>query len=482
MSRETKTRAGLTGSIDELPLFSFGGATPVNTKVETRASERQTEKSAEKSEDKPEAKPKVPEASVATQTQKTKQVLSVTQLSQQIRSTLEPQFTQVWVQGEVSNYRPAASGHLYFSLKDGGATISVANFGWGNRKGDKRNFELRDGMEVICRGKISVYVPRGNYQLIVDHIEPLGAGALQVAFEQLKEKLNAEGLFDRTKKRKLPAFPKTIAVITSPSGAAIRDMLTIMQRRAPQVKVRILPAVVQGDGAAEQISNALRFANLHQLGEVIVLARGGGSIEDLWCFNDEKLARAIAGSAIPTISAVGHEIDFTISDFVADLRAPTPSAAAEILTGAWVDSARALVEMSSRLKSLITRDLQNRVRLLEHVAARLISPKDRLRDQMQRVDELFVRLERAIRLKWERRKASLEQLMAKLDALSPLKVLERGFSIVMAEVPESQTKILVRSKRELIGAANQNQKLAVRFYDGEMQVKVCQDTPEANEG
>jgi exodeoxyribonuclease VII large subunit len=385
---------------------------------------------------------------------------TVTELTHQIRGILEPAFRQVWVQGELSNLRPAASGHVYFSLKDEGACISAAVFGWGKAR---RSFELKDGLQVLCRGKLSVYPPRGTYQLVVDQIEPLGAGALQIAFEQLKNKLAAEGLFDPRRKRELPAFPRRIAVITSPSGAAIQDMLNILRRRAPHLQVLVIPAVVQGDAAPAQLIRGLEIANRHGLGDVVVLARGGGSIEDLWCFNDEALARAIAASKIPVISAVGHEIDFTISDFVSDLRAPTPSAAAEIVSGNWVDVSARLRDAQMRLGAAIARDLTMRRRLLEHVSARVVSPRDKLREQAQRCDDLFMRLERAMRSRLERRHAFMEQWMGKLDALSPLRVLERGYSIV-----RSDENSVIRSASQV----QEGQKLRITFHDGECPVQV----------
>jgi exodeoxyribonuclease VII large subunit len=363
--------------------------------------------------------------------------------------------------GEVSNYRPAPSGHAYFSLKDSGACISAAAFGWGARR---RNFELKDGLQVLCRGKISIYPPRGNYQLVIDHLEPLGAGALQIAFEKLKTQLAGEGLFDAKLKRELPRLPSRIAVITSPSGAAIQDMLNILKRRAPQVRVTIIPALVQGDGAAAQIIRGIELANQHSLGEVLVLARGGGSIEDLWCFNDENLARAIRKSQLPVVSAVGHEIDFTISDFVADLRAPTPSAAAEMITAHWVDVVKRVQESASRLKMLAQRDLANKKALLSHVAARVISPRDRLREQVQRIDELCLRLERAVALRVDKRRSLLEQCGGKLDALSPLRVLERGYSLVRNAGPDGR---VVKSVHQI----QAGDELQVMFYDGQKTVR-----------
>ncbi len=388
--------------------------------------------------------------------------LSITELTQKIRGTLEPAFTQVLAVGEVSNYRPAASGHAYFSLKDGGSAISAACFGWGARR---RNWELKDGLQVLVRGKVTVYPPRGSYQLTIDHIEPVGAGALQLEYEQLKGRLQSEGLFEATRKRPLPRYPRKIAVVTSSSGAAIQDMLNILKRRAPHMQVLVVPALVQGAGAADQVRRGLEAVNRLALAEVVVLARGGGSIEDLWAFNDEALARAIAASRLPVVSAVGHEIDFTIGDFVADLRAPTPSAAAEILSAGWVEGRSRLGELGQRLRASIVRDLQNRKALLRHIAARVISPKDRLREQSQRIDELSLRLERGVRVRLERRRALVEQSMAKLDALSPLRVLERGYAIVREGTGNAER--LVRSAQQV----RQGQELRIRFHDGEREVQ-----------
>jgi exodeoxyribonuclease VII large subunit len=387
--------------------------------------------------------------------------LTVTELTGKIRGILEPSLSQVWVQGEISNYRPASSGHAYFSLKDQGACISAAIFGWGARK---RNFELKDGLQVLCRGKISVYPPRGSYQLVIDQLEPLGSGALQIAFEQLKGKLSSEGLFDPSVKRKLPKLPARIAVVTSPTGAAIQDMLNILRRRAPQIRVTIVPALVQGAEAAPQLIRGIELVNQHSLGEVLVLARGGGSIEDLWAFNDEALARAIRNSKVPVVSAIGHEVDFTISDFVADLRAPTPSAAAELVSGNWVDVVERVRESSTRLKSLIHRDLGQKKLLLSHLVARVVSPKDRLREQAQRTDELVLRLERAIQFRLELRRGSLQQFMGKLDALSPLRVLERGYTLV--RLPGSHGQV-IKSAHQV----NSGEELEITFYDGQRVVR-----------
>lgn len=389
--------------------------------------------------------------------------LTISELTSQIKGTLEPAFMDVWISGEVSNYRPAASGHAYFSLKDEGATISAAIFGWGKRRAA---FQLEDGLQVVCHGKVSVYAPRGNYQITIDQVEPLGLGALQLAFEQLKKKLASEGLFGSDHKIRIPEFPNKVVIITSPSGAAIQDILNVLGRRAPQIEVLVIPALVQGDDAPRVLIRAIQAANRHRLGDLILLTRGGGSIEDLWCFNDEGLARAIFDSELPIVSAVGHEIDFTISDFVADLRAPTPSAAAEIISSSWVAVRDQLGELHRRLKFSIDRMLAEEKLKLAHLSARLVNPKDRLREQSQRVDDMHLRLERAIQLFLERRKAKLEQLAGRLDVLSPLKVLERGYSVVR----ESKGNKIIRSVHEI----QKGQDLVIVLHDGEAKVRAIE--------
>ena len=388
--------------------------------------------------------------------------LSVSELTLKIRSLIEPEFTQVWVQGEITNYRPASSGHAYFSLKDAQSTISAAIFGWGAKK---KGIELKEGMLVLCRGKVSVYPPRGTYQLVVDTLQPLGAGALQILFEQLKAKLTSEGLFDPKFKKSLPDFPKRIAVITSPTGAVIQDMLNILARRARNIEVLVIPALVQGEDAPRQLISGLEFCDRHKLADVIVLARGGGSAEDLACFNHEGLARAIFKCDLPVISAVGHEIDFTIADFVADLRAPTPSAAAEILSGNWVSCVQQVRESSGRIRNAILRSLAMRKTLLSHVAARVMSPRDRLREQAQRIDDLSLRLNYLTKSRIEQKTNALYRLGGKLDVLSPLKVLERGYTLV--KDPSGDPRIV-----KSISQTYQGQELEVKFHDGEARVCV----------
>jgi exodeoxyribonuclease VII large subunit len=301
--------------------------------------------------------------------------------------------------------------------------------------------------------------------LLVDAIEPVGAGSLQLAFEQLKEKLMKEGLFDAKRKRPIPRYPSKVVVITSPQAAAFRDVLTVLRRRAPFVEVLLVPALVQGEDAPGKLIQAIKVANHHQLGEVILLTRGGGSIEDLWGFNHEELARTIAGSAIPVISAVGHEVDFTISDFVADLRAPTPSAGAEILTQHWVELRERTRQLHERLFMSLKRDVMMKKRVLEALSARLKSPKDRLREQIQRLDELELGLQRGVQLLIERRKMNLERLMSKLHALSPLNVLSRGYALVQRNEAGTPGAV-IRSAATI----QKGDSLMLRFSDGEVGV------------
>ncbi|MCG3148143.1 MAG: Exodeoxyribonuclease 7 large subunit [Verrucomicrobiae bacterium] len=318
------------------------------------------------------------------------QVLTVSELTRRIKSLLEGQFPAVWIEGEISNFATAPSGHCYFTLKDANAQLSAVMF---RGVAGKLTFKVADGQQVVARGDISVYERRGNYQIIVTQLQPKGLGALQLAFEQLKQKLAAEGLFDPARKKPLPALPARIGVVTSPSGAAIRDFLKILGRRYPNRQVIINPVRVQGDGAAAEIAAAIDQFNALDLVDVIVVTRGGGSLEDLWAFNEEVVACAIARSQIPTISAVGHEIDFTIADFVADLRAPTPSAAAELVVRAKDELLTEIRQRQQRLdKDLRYRLSEARRRLADCV---LRQPGELVRQYQQRVDDLAHRLTNA---------------------------------------------------------------------------------------
>jgi exodeoxyribonuclease VII large subunit len=329
-------------------------------------------------------------------------VFSVTEITREVRAALEERVGMVWVEGEISNYRRQASGHQYFTLKDAGSQLACVLFARGGSW--RKQVPLGDGMHVQVRGALTVYEARGQYQLNVQIVQAGGAGMLQAKYEALKRKLEAEGLFDADRKRALPKFPATIALVTSPTGAALRDMLNILGRRAPWVRVVIAPARVQGEGAAEEIARAIEHVNrLAEAGgvpiEVIAVTRGGGSVEDLWAFNEEIVARAIAASALPVMSAVGHEIDFTIADFVADLRAPTPSAAAELLVPDGAELQRRLAETAAYLRRHAQRGLeQHRARLAWLARGELFrQPELRLRDAAQRLDIAAEALGRAPR-------------------------------------------------------------------------------------
>jgi exodeoxyribonuclease VII large subunit len=402
-----------------------------------------------------------------------KRVWTVSELTGKIRDLLARNFTDITVQGEISNCRPAQSGHIYFTLKDDHAQVRCVFF-----KQQQRGIKFRpeDGLQVTVRGSISVYEQRGEYQIYVEKIEPIGFGALQLAFEQLKKRLEAEGLFDPARKKPLPLLPSRIGMITSPRGAAVRDVVRILTRRFPNVHLTVYPVRVQGEEAAGEIVKALKFFNAKKIVDVLILARGGGSLEDLWAFNEEVVARAIAASEIPVISGVGHETDFTIADFVADVRASTPSAAAELVVQTRREFDKHIDELRETLAGLIRYRLLEYSRRVHELSARrgFRRPLDLLRQQRQRADEmtsrlalgLRARLEQsrrrftaahlrivsfdfrvkisAFRLRLEKRAAELgvraerllqkkrdrvERLLLQLNERSPLKVLERGYAI-----------------------------------------------------
>ena len=326
----------------------------------------------------------------------TKKIFSVSELSQGIKNLLEREYPDVWVTGEVSNFRAAASGHLYFTLKDATAQLRAVCF---RNQARYLKFKPQDGISVIARGHLSVYEARGEYQLYVEYLEPAGLGALQLAFEQLKQKLAAEGLFDIARKKPLPLLPRAIGVVTSPTGAVIRDILRILRRRFRNMNVLIYPVKVQGEGAAGEVVEGVKYFNREPNVDVVIVARGGGSLEDLWAFNEEVVARAIAASGIPVISAVGHETDFTIADFVADLRAPTPSAAAELVVHRKQDFLTELEDRARRMTQIVRLQLSEaRQRLTElrmHHAFQTLAT--RLAERAQRVDDAVASLERSMR-------------------------------------------------------------------------------------
>ena len=403
-----------------------------------------------------------------------RKVWSVSELTARIRDLLAVEFRDIWVEGEVSNCHEAQSGHLYFTLKDARAQVRCVCF---RNQVRLLKFRPEDGLHVTVRGSVSVYEQRGEYQIYVEHIEPVGLGALQLAFEQLKKRLAAEGLFDPARKKSLPVLPRRIGLVTSPRGAAARDVVRILRRRFPNVHLILYPVRVQGEGAANDIVEAVRFFNAKQLVDVMILARGGGSLEDLWAFNEERVARAIAASAVPIISGVGHETDFTIADFVADLRASTPSAAAEIVVQSrqefdrhlgrlgqqiaqrmryilleWRQRVRELAAHRGfrRLEEFLRQYRQQSDELVGRLSVALGGRLDLVRRRLttietrlaavdfrarigalrlrlaQRVADLYARMERALVAKRQR----LERLRVQLDERGPLRVLERGYAIV----------------------------------------------------
>jgi exodeoxyribonuclease VII large subunit len=325
-----------------------------------------------------------------------RKIYTVSELSLEIRKQLERHFLDVWVTGEISNLRPAASGHLYFTLKDANAQIRAVCF---RNQARYLKFKPADGLSVIGRGRLSVYDARGEYQLLVEFLEPAGLGALQLAFDQLKTKLAAEGLFESGRKKPLPLLPRAVGVVTSPTGAVINDIVRILRRRFHNINILLYPVRVQGEGAAREITNGVEYFDRHNNVDVIIVARGGGSIEDLWAFNEETVARAILKSKIPLISAVGHETDFTIADFVADLRAPTPSAAAELVVRRKEDFETDIQNCVHRLSQLMRLRLSEASRRLMELQMHRVfeTVLARLRERAQRLDDLVVALDRSLR-------------------------------------------------------------------------------------
>jgi len=434
-------------------------------------------------------------------------VLTPSSLNRLVRDLLGDALPQVWIEGELSNVAKPASGHLYFTLKDSGAQVRCAMF---KMKASVLRFRPVDGMQVLLRAKVGLYEPRGEFQLLAGYMEPAGEGALQREFEQLKARLDAEGLFDPARKRALPRYARRIGVVTSATGAAIRDVLSVLARRWPLADVEILPVPVQGREAPPAIVAMLRKASASARYDVLLLTRGGGSLEDLWAFNDEAVARAIHASAVPVVSAVGHEIDFSIADFVADLRAPTPSAAAELLVPDAVAVDRHLRQLQQRLATLQQRSMQGNAQRVDHLLARLQAqrPQARLqrdrerlvhlhrrllgamREQQQRrqsqldrarsrllgqhpqqrlpllrhrLGELTQRLRHAIERRLERDRLTLQQAARALHTVSPLATLERGYAILFDEAG----KVLRSTQGVETGTA-----LRARLADGELGLRV----------
>jgi exodeoxyribonuclease VII large subunit len=383
-------------------------------------------------------------------------ILTVSALNQIIRFRLEEDFPEVWVEGEISNLRIPSSGHSYFTLKDEACQVRAVIF---RSTGARLKFTPEDGLHVLCRARLTVYEPRGEYQLLVERMEPRGIGALQLAFEQLKEKLRKEGLFDPARKRPLPSIPKRIGVVTSPTGAAIRDILKVLRGRFADVSVLINPVPVQGEGAAVAIAGAIRELNERGDSDVLIVGRGGGSLEDLWAFNEEVVARAIADSAIPVISAVGHEIDTTISDWVADVRAPTPSAAAEMVIRRKSDLIRQLDTLGDRLASAVRAALNFHRASLRFQTAALKDPRRAIQAYFLRLDELESRIRRGIHLTLRTRRDNHRHLMALLQFQNPADRLER----LRVELDHG----LVRLRQGLEGMVK-NKRASLEAYSGRL--------------
>src|SRR4051795_6448087 len=348
------------------------------------------------------------------------QTLTVAQLTRQIKNALEGEFPSVWVVGEISNFSRPQSGHCYFTLKDDQAQIRAVVW---RSAAARLKFDLADGLDVVCHGHLDVYAPRGSYQLVIDELQPKGVGALELALRKLRDKLAAEGLFDAARKRKLPAFPRRVAFVTSPTGAAIHDFLQVLRRRWRGVDVLVIPARVQGDGAAQEIVAGIRLANrVLPRPDVLVVGRGGGSLEDLWTFNEEAVVRAIAASKIPTVSAVGHEIDVTLADLVADVRALTPSEAAERIVPAADEVADVVRGLNIRLTAAMTTRLIHLRSRVESLASRpaLSRPLEGIHLRSRRLDELTVHGTAAVRRLVREYEGRLATMAGKIDSLSPL--------------------------------------------------------------
>ena len=364
----------------------------------------------------------------------TRKFLTITELNELVKGTLESRLEPLWVEGEVSNFRMPPSGHCYFTLKDDRSQIAAVMF---RRQGMRLRFTPENGMALLCYGRVSVYSARGDLQLYVEDMEPQGKGALYLAFEQLKKKLAEEGLFAPERKRPLPFLPQTIGIVTSGRGAALHDMLRILADRFARRRIIVRPVQVQGEGAAREI--AAGIADLNRLGGigVMIVGRGGGSLEDLWAFNEEIVARAIHASSIPVVSAVGHEIDFTIADFVADQRAPTPTAAAEMIMPRMAELLERVAAMEAQLQRCMQSKIDRSRQDLSRWVRRLADPGRRLRENQQLVDELSIALVRRFQERLRKCRDHLARQSGRLEALSPLAVLERGYSIAH-KLPEER--------------------------------------------
>ena len=359
-----------------------------------------------------------------------KHIYTVSELTRYIRAVLEETFRGIWIEGEISNFKKHSSGHMYFSLKDEQSVLTCVFF---KNVNQKLKFKIDGGMKVLCFGRISVYDKRGQYQLVIEKVEPRGLGALQLAFEQLKTRLRNEGLFDESKKAPIPYLPQKIGIVTSPTGAAIKDMLKVTRGRFGNVELIITPVRVQGKDAAAEIAGAIKDLNTFGKVDVIIVGRGVGSLEDLWAFNEEVVARAIYESKIPIISAVGHEVDWSIADFTADMRAATPSAAAEMVIPRKEDLKRSIEEATSRLKDALIAGIEDKENRLNQLRESYVfkQPLNIIQQYQQRVDDLVKGAQLRVGHIIERADSSVKNILGKLSTLGPYKVLERGYSIAV---------------------------------------------------
>jgi exodeoxyribonuclease VII large subunit len=393
------------------------------------------------------------------------QPYSVSEVTGRIRTLLEQEteFQDLWVEGEISNFHRASSGHIYFTLKDAGAQLGAVIW---RSQARQLNYMPQEGDQAVAHGHIGLYEQGGRYQIYVDALQPAGRGSLYQEYERLKAKLEAEGLFDRARKRALPPFPACLGVVTSPTSAAFQDVLNVLRRRYPLVRVLLAPTLVQGERAPAQIVRALDYLNARDDVDLILVVRGGGSIEDLWAFNDERVARSIAASRIPVVSGVGHETDVTLADFAADRRAPTPSAAAEVATPDARELGAALDQVDTRLRQAMTQQLATRreqLTMLERTL-RYLSPRAKIADARQRTDDITVRLDAAARrqITWQRQR--VEGLTARLASVSPESVLRRGYAIIR----ERETgAVLISAGQAEVGLG-----LSLQFHDGELPARV----------
>jgi len=393
-----------------------------------------------------------------------KKILTVSELNRLANQVLTQSFPLFWISGEISNFTRAASGHWYFSLKDASAQVRCVMFKGRNSYVD---FMPREGDKIEARATVTLYEARGDFQLTVEFIQKAGLGALFEAYEKLKNKLQNEGLFDSNRKKLLPAFPKKIGVATSPDAAALRDILTTLNRRMPSIPVIIYPTPVQGKGSAALIANAINTANLRAECDVLIICRGGGSLEDLFSFNEEIVARAIADCSIPTISGVGHETDFTIGDFVADVRAATPTAAAELATPSQETLFRQLEACKNQLSKSILFNLQQRAQACDYLARRLISPLQQLKRQQELLGDFSRRLQSNMQNLLTIKKQSLASVQQNLSHLNPLNVLTRGYAIVK----NNEGQVI-----QTIHHLNKNDALKIRFVDGQAETMVTSTT------